>query len=185
MQEQPARTDIWRIPYIPHTAPGGAGYVRAYGWGYLSWPGVLMIAGGAAALAFGRDAAWKVAMVICGFVVVFAGVVLNGLSERRRMPIVQAQCVDVEIRHLTGIHMQRSAGCAVRARMRYRFGGRDYEATPGRFGYDMLGSRETAEAFAQYLRSAATVPLHIDAKHPTRALFKSLIPPASPAQASR
>lgn len=78
-----------------------------------------------------------------------------------------AQCVDVEIQHLGGIHLQRSAGYAVRARMRYRFDGREYEATPGQFGYDMLGSRETAGAFAAYLKSAPAVPLHVDPEHPT------------------
>jgi hypothetical protein len=178
MQEAQARAGIWRIPYIPHTAPGGAAYVRAYGWGYLSWPGVLMIVIGATALALGRDAPWKLAMIFGGFVVVAAGIVLNGLSERRRMPVVPARCEDVEIQHLPGLHLQRSAGYAVRARMRYRLGDCEYEATPGRLGYDLIGSRARAEAFAEYLRAAASVPLHVDARHPTRALFKHLIPPS-------
>lgn len=179
MAEPLGRAGIWRIPYIPHTAPGGSAYVRAYGWGYLSWPGILAVVGGAAALAFGPDAWWKLALIYGGFVLVFAGVVLNGLSERWSMTLVQAQCLDVEIQHLPGIHMQRSASHAVRARMRYRHQLQDHEATPGRQGYELLGSRESAEAFARYLQSAAAVPLYIDPKHPTRALFKSLIPPQS------
>lgn len=185
MQERATRTDAWRIPYIPHTAPGGAGYVRAYGWGYLSWPGIVMIVVGTVAMFSGSDAPWKLALIFGGFALTIAGAMLNGLSERRRMPIVQAHCMDVEIQHLTGIHMQRSAGYAVRARMRYRFGEREYEATPGQLGFDMLGSREAAEAFANYLKRTNGVPLHVDAKHPTRALFKRLIPPESLAQTSR
>ncbi|HEY0973617.1 MAG TPA: hypothetical protein VGE57_03915 [Solimonas sp.] len=185
MQAPSSQSSIWRIAYIPHTAPGGAGYVRAYGWGYLSWPGIVMVIAGTAGMMLGSDAPWKIALIASGFALTLAGAILNGLSERRRMPTVQARCVDVEIQHLGGIHMWRSAGHAVRARMRYSLEGREYEATPGQFGYDLLGSREAAETFARYLKSAATVPLLVDARHPTRALFKTLIPPSAANQPSR
>lgn len=170
-------SEIWRIPYIPHTAPGGRGYRRAYGWGYLSWPGILMVIGGAAGLAFGRDAAWKIGLIGGGFVLTWIGVVLNGLSERRGMCQVLARCEDVELQRLPGIHRQRMAGWAVRARMAYSHEGRHYESTPGDLGYAWLGSREAAEAFAHYLKTATGVPLYIDPKHPTRSLFTRLSPP--------
>ena len=180
----PTRKDIWRIAYIPHTAPGGRGYVRAYGWGYLAWPGILAVVVGAAGLAFGSTTTWKLALVYGGFALVFAGVALNGLSERRTMTWVMARCMDVEVQFLGGIHMQRSAGHAVRARMRYRLGEQEYEATPGQLGYDVIGSKERAEAFAAWLRTAPTVPLYVDPEHPTRALFVSLQVPQAEQQAS-
>ncbi|MDP9139931.1 MAG: hypothetical protein M3O62_03965 [Pseudomonadota bacterium] len=171
-------SSIWRIPHITHTAPGGSAYVRAYGWGWLSWPGVVAIFAGAASLAFGPDAGWKLALVCGGFALVFAGVILNGFSERLSMKLVYAQCQDVEIQYLPSIHMDRLAGYAVRARMRYQFNLKDYEATPGRQGYVQLGALEKAEAFSRHLQSAVAIPLYIDPKHPTRALFKSLSPSA-------
>lgn len=171
------RSATWRIPYIPHTAPGGSAYIRAYGWGRVSWVGVAAIVGGAAALASGAEAWWKLALIFGGFGLTIAGTVLNGFSERLSMTLVQAQCLDVEIRYLPGIRLERSAGYAVRALVRYRHQMKDHEATPGRQGYDLLGSLEPAESFARYLQSAVAVPLYIDPRHPTRALFKSLLPP--------
>jgi hypothetical protein len=170
--------EVWRIPYIPHGAPGGRGYRRAYGWGYLSWPGIAMVIGGAAALAVGRDASWKFFLIGGGFVLTWIGIVLNGLSERRGMRRVMARCVDVELQHLPGIHRQRSAGWAVRARMAYQHEGVAYESTPGDLGYALLGSRKTAAAFAEYLKTAPGVPLYVDPKCPRRSLFTRLSPPS-------
>lgn len=153
--------------------------------GYLSWAGIVMVIIGTVALFLGPNAAWMLAMVYGGFALAVAGALLNGLSERRSMSLVDARCVDVEMQFMSGIHMQRSAGYAVRALMRYPFGDREYEAPPGRFGYEILGTREAAEAFVAYLKTAAAVPLYVDPEHPTRVLFKRLVPPRSVAQTSK
>ncbi len=171
----------WRIPYIPHTAPGGRGYRRVYGWGWLGPLGLLSVVIGASGLAFAKDAPIWLILVFGGFLLAFGGTIFNGLSERRRMQRVRAQCVDVEIRDLAGT-TYHSGGPAVRAQMRYTLDGRSHEATPGPLGYLLLGRRETAEAFAAHLKSAAFVELDVDPHHPTRALFVEHGPPPQSVQ---
>lgn len=163
----------WRIAYRHHTALGGPGYVRAYGWGWLSTPGVGLVIAATAALMFGGLRPWAWPMLGSGVALVIAGIVLNGVSERRSMQRVMARCLDVEIRPLLRPSRSRPRGYMVRALMQFNWDGRLIESTPGRFGYEAFSAAASAERFAQSLKGTSTALL-VDPAHPARTYFAEL-----------
>jgi len=158
---------------VPHGAFGGPGYVRPYGWGWLGLVGVVMVIAGVIVLADSERSPFWPWLIYGGLLTAFSGSLLNGLSERRRMRKVHARCRDVEVRHLGGT-TSRSGGWAVRALVSYKLDGQPYDSTPGQFGYVLLASEQSAEAFAGHLRQSDAIPLHVDPGHPTRSLFQSI-----------
>ncbi len=163
----------WRIAYRPHTAPGGPGYARAYGWGYVSVPGALLVIVGTAGVMI-KESPLFWTLLGAGMLLVLASFPLNVWSARRHMRLVWAQCVDTEIRLLRGTPIS-NGGWALRALVRFDLDGRKHEATPGRFGFDFMPGEETARRFAEHLRKRP-VQLWVDPQHPQLACFKRLRP---------
>ncbi|QHS09808.1 hypothetical protein [Sinimarinibacterium sp. NLF-5-8] len=161
----------WRIAYRPHTAFGGPGYARAYGWGWLSVPGALLVIVGVAGLLIAKSTAFWTLLGL-GAALVIASIPLNAYSERRSMRLLPAQFIDAEIRHLRHTPMMKG-GWAVRALVRFTLDGSNIETTPGQFGYDYLPGEAAARRFVEKLQKEPIL-LWVDPQHPQRSYFKHL-----------
>lgn len=168
----------WRIPQIVYDQFGGGDYQRVYGWGWLAPLGVLVVVIAALGLVFHWGPEEEILAMLCmaGFVSAFAGLLLNGYSEKRALDPVFGRCLDVEWRDL-GHLPRRGRTWGVRALVEYQYQEEVLQATPMPQGRALFGSESAAQAFAAHLQGQSLLKLYVDPKRPKRVLFDRLYPP--------
>ena len=164
--------DNWRIERIAYDQFGNRYYKRVYGWGYLSHIGLLAIIAGGVALFLNIKVNDDIlaAGVFIGFILIWIGIFLNGVSERKSMAVVDAKCIDIQTNHI-GSNTRRSAAWAVRALVEYQFEGQTYQSTPMPPGYATFLNQRSAELFRDYLIKTDNIKIYVDKKLPKRTLF--------------
>lgn len=165
----------WKIKRIPYDQFGSFQYQRVYGWGWLSPISMLMLIAGAIGLATNVkiDEEWLVGMIFVGFVLIWVGMFLNAYSERKSMDVIDAKCLDVQIKSI-GATTKRSAGFAVRALVEYEYNNETHQSTPMASGYAYFYNEDSAKEFNQSLLSEKNIKLYVDPKRPKRTLFYDL-----------
>lgn len=167
--------DNWRIKRISFDQFGSFQYQRVYGWGWLSPIGAIALITGTVGLFTNVKIGdgWLAGMVCIGFITIWIGLFLNGFSERRSMSLVDAKCIDVQVRHI-GVTVNRSADWAVRALVEYEYNGKIHQSTPMPAGYATFLRQESAIKFSKYLLDSRRIKLYVDPKIPKRSLFHDL-----------
>lgn len=167
--------DEWRIERVSYDQFGQGQYHRIYGWGWLSPIGLITLITGVLGLVVNAkiNDSWLAGMTFTGFIMIWVGIFLNGVSERKSMMLVDAKCLDVQVNRI-GTTMKRTADWAVRALLEYEHKGEIYKSTPMPAGYVIFLSQESATKFSRYLLGTKNIKLYIDPKLPKRSLFYDL-----------
>ncbi len=167
--------DPWRIDKIKHDQFKNTNYLRIYGWGWLSPIGLFIFLAGVIGLAINVriDDSLLARMSFFGFVIIWIGIFMNGVSEIRSMVLLDTKCLDVQVKKI-GVTIRNSASWATRALVEYEFNGEIYKSTPMPDGYATFGSEKSATKFSNYLLHEKNLKIYVDPKHPKRSIFYDL-----------